>query len=403
MKRTIFILAIFIAVMLIISCKKNSASESLTNNQPNPSNHPPVANASTDQTVALSSNAVVVGVMLDGSASSDLDKNLATYSWTQISGPSTGTILNTNAIRTQVNNLMRGVYQFQLKVTDVEGLSGKDTVSVTVIGAAGGPVIGTDSTSNQWTQLQYLPADEFFFGPGYWFNGNNFLMGIDSIIYAISNKLHLWKYDARTNTWSYTADFPETTSDIPVVFSINGKGYCCTNKHCWQYTPSTNQWIKTYLRNANNHIIEYDPSFDSYSVKNNCPASEELLGSFVINGYGFYVYNNGQCWEYNAGADKWQQKASLAVPGTLYNSSGFAVDSSGYILGDLNLQRYNFNESMKLFRYDFTSDKWSQSTTGNYIRNGAYNISAISFKGTAYVGLGFTNADFNAIDFWKFQ
>jgi catechol-2,3-dioxygenase len=127
------------------------------------------------------------------------------------------------------------------------------------------------------------------------------------------------------------------------------------------------------------------------------------LGWFAVNGFGFHVYNNGQCWQYDAGTDKWQQMANLNVPGTLYNASSFAVGGSGYILGDLNLQAYNFNESMKLFRYDFASNEWSQCAKNNYPGDGAYQISAISFNGIAYVGLGYNNGDFNATDFWKFQ
>jgi hypothetical protein len=415
MKKNLLFLLSLIAVMYC-SCKKDDAAGSSTNNQPDPSNHSPVANAGADQTIALPLNAVV----LDGSESSDPDNNLSTYSWTQISGPSAGNIANANATRTQVNNLIIGVYQFELKITDMKGAFAKDTVAVMVTDVVTGAVTGADCNSNHWTRLQYLPADEFFFGPRYWFNGDNFLMGVDSTIYAVSNKGQLWKYNAQNNSWFFMCNFPENTSNTPVVFSVDGKGYCHINRHCWQYNTSANQWVKktdppdnlsnpfiingkVYLKNMNNHIVEYDPVNDSYTVKNNCPGTEPLLGWFVVNGFGFHVYNNGQCWQYDAGTDKWQQMANLNVPGTLYNASSFAVGGSGYILGDLNLQAYNFNESMKLFRYDFASNEWSQCAKNNYPGDGAYQISAISFNGIAYVGLGYNNGDFNATDFWKFQ
>jgi hypothetical protein len=404
---------------LFLSCKKETTSESSDRSnqspvlyQPTVSNRPPVANAGADQTVVLPLNSAT----LDGSASSDPDSNIVSYSWTQISGPSSGNILTKSAKKTQVNGLVKGSYRFELKISDVTGLSAKDTSLVTVIDAT----VVSDCGPNRWTQLQYLPANEFFFGPHFWFDGDNFLMGIDTIVYAVSNKVHLWKYDTKTDVWSYAADFPENTNDVPLVFSVKEKGYCYTNGHNWQYTPSTNQWTKkidptgsfsaplvingkVYLRNASNHIVEYNPVSDSYSVKNNCPVNEELLGNFVMNGYGFYVYSNGQCWQYDAEPDKWHQKASLNVPGTLYNTSSFALGGSGYILGDLDLQTYNFNKPMKLFHYDFASDEWSQCATSDYKGNGAYHISTTSFKDIAYVGLGYTNADFNAIDFWKFQ
>ena len=40
--------------------------------------------------------------------------------------------LNPNAIQTQVLNLVEGVYQFELKVTDSSGLFSSDTIVVTV-------------------------------------------------------------------------------------------------------------------------------------------------------------------------------------------------------------------------------------------------------------------------------
>jgi hypothetical protein len=89
----------------------------------------PVANAGVDQVIVLPANSII----LDGSRSIDSNNNIASYLWTKISGPSSYFIANTNAIQTAVNNLVEGVYQFELKVTDSTALSGKDTVRVTVM------------------------------------------------------------------------------------------------------------------------------------------------------------------------------------------------------------------------------------------------------------------------------
>src|SRR6185503_20249396 len=76
-------------------------------------NHPPVANAGADQTITLPTNSV----SLDGSASADPDNNITGYLWTKISGPSSLSISNANAVQTQVTSLIEGIYQFELKVT----------------------------------------------------------------------------------------------------------------------------------------------------------------------------------------------------------------------------------------------------------------------------------------------
>ncbi len=70
-------------------------------------------------------------VTLVGSGS-DPDGNIASYQWTKISGPSQYNIVSPAQAQTVINNLMQGVYQFVLTVTDNQGATGKDTVQVTV-------------------------------------------------------------------------------------------------------------------------------------------------------------------------------------------------------------------------------------------------------------------------------
>ena len=92
-------------------------------------NHPPVANAGYDTTIILPANIC----NLDGSLSSDPDNNIAGYVWSKIAGPSSFNLVNANGVQTQVNNLVEGVYLFELKVTDATGLFDRDTVQVTIV------------------------------------------------------------------------------------------------------------------------------------------------------------------------------------------------------------------------------------------------------------------------------
>ena len=62
----------------------------------------------------------------------DTDGTISSYSWVKIAGPAAGTIVTANAATTTVNNLVQGVYQYELTVTDNNGATGKDTVRVTV-------------------------------------------------------------------------------------------------------------------------------------------------------------------------------------------------------------------------------------------------------------------------------
>ncbi len=95
---------------------------------PPPANQPPNANAGSDISITLPTN----NTSLNGSASSDPDGSISTYSWTWINGPAQYTIANASAASTALTSLVQGVYSFRLVVTDNNGATDSDTVIVTV-------------------------------------------------------------------------------------------------------------------------------------------------------------------------------------------------------------------------------------------------------------------------------
>src|SRR5206468_3572712 len=95
-----------------------------------PANIAPVAHAGNDQLITLPQNKAT----LSGSGT-DADGSIVSYQWTKISGPSAA-IATPASAQTDVTGLVQGVYQFELKVTDNQGATGKDTVNVTVIPAS---------------------------------------------------------------------------------------------------------------------------------------------------------------------------------------------------------------------------------------------------------------------------
>jgi hypothetical protein len=90
-----------------------------------PPNVPPVANAGTDQTVTDTDNSGSETVTLNGSASSDSDGTIASYTWR----------LNGNTILTGVSgqvNLPVGASNIELTVIDNDNAPATDTVLITV-------------------------------------------------------------------------------------------------------------------------------------------------------------------------------------------------------------------------------------------------------------------------------
>jgi hypothetical protein len=111
-KLTFYLL--FAGLVSLVSCKKENLPNRL-----------PVANAGTDRRIDLPGKGE-----LNGSGSSDPDNNIASYKWTKISGPSSFKIVNADVAQTLVEDLVQGIYQFELKVTDADGLFSKDTMMI---------------------------------------------------------------------------------------------------------------------------------------------------------------------------------------------------------------------------------------------------------------------------------
>jgi len=94
----------------------------------NSPNVPPVANAGFDVSLALPSNSTSI----IGTSSVDPDGTIIAYSWRKILGPQSYNIVSPNAATTSITNLVGGLYQFELSVTDNNGASDLDTVIILV-------------------------------------------------------------------------------------------------------------------------------------------------------------------------------------------------------------------------------------------------------------------------------
>src|SRR5678815_2944581 len=121
------LLLLITTVTIFLSCEKDPPCQGC-----NKGNKSPVAIAGPDQVITLPTDSI----SLDGSASSDPDGTISEWLWTKISGSASFNIANSNAIQTQVINLIEGIYRFELKVIDAGGLFSKDTVQVTVTAAS---------------------------------------------------------------------------------------------------------------------------------------------------------------------------------------------------------------------------------------------------------------------------
>ncbi|WP_375579330.1 tandem-95 repeat protein [Marivirga tractuosa] len=92
-------------------------------------NNSPTVNAGSNRNIDLPTNSITI----NGTAS-DSDGTLATIEWTQISGPSSAALLNTNTLNLTATELIEGEYIFQLSVVDDDGAQASDQMKLTVFG-----------------------------------------------------------------------------------------------------------------------------------------------------------------------------------------------------------------------------------------------------------------------------
>ena len=162
-------------------------------------NRSPIAHAGFDTIITLPAHTIY----LDGSRSTDPDFNISNYNWTKISGPSFFNILNANAVQTQVISLSHGVYQFELTVSDTDGLFSKDTIQVTVIAPPPPPNNSCPPTNRPMVNAQLVSIGNLSTGRTNMASvsaGNKIFFAGGSSGQGLSSRVDI--YDITNQTWS---------------------------------------------------------------------------------------------------------------------------------------------------------------------------------------------------------
>lgn len=134
----------------VLNSQGNSASDGLNivaSPAIPPPNQPPVSVPGANQIITLPTNTATV----NGSGSSDPDGTIISYQWF-ITGPNSATTTTPNAVSTTFGNLIQGVYQARLKVTDNLSDTGSATLTITVSAAPNilpNALAGNDTTITQ--------------------------------------------------------------------------------------------------------------------------------------------------------------------------------------------------------------------------------------------------------------
>jgi YD repeat-containing protein len=145
----------YIVQLLVTDGIVTSAADTVTIST---QNRPPVANAGTDQTVALKST-----VQLDGSASSDPDNDAITYNWSLLSKPtgSNAALSNGTVAKPTFAADTAGNYVAQLIVLDGKADSAPDTVIISTENSIPIANAGPDQTVNAGSTIPLDGSSSF--------------------------------------------------------------------------------------------------------------------------------------------------------------------------------------------------------------------------------------------------
>jgi len=323
------------------------------------SNQPPIANAGADQTTTLSTDTV----NLDGSASTDPDNNISNYSWTKISGPSSFNIANPNSAQTHITNLVQGTYQFELKVTDADGLFSKDTIQVTVIAQpCAQPSIPTACDNSIRPQIcaQLIPvstlsqtregmaiasaANKILFAGGY---TGNYSSG------QMYSRVDI--FDVTTNSWT-TAELSQARTGIATavlnnrIYFAGGEFFGGASSRVDIYDAVANTWASAELSHARSLL------------------AGAAAGNKVLFAGGYGMASSAPAVDiYDASTNAWSTDSLRNRPTTgIIGDAGIAATVVGnkvYFAGNAS-DWYGFDFgsiSATINIYDATANTWSTS------------------------------------------
>jgi len=307
-------------------------------------NRPPVARAGVDQVIILPMSSA----SLDGSASYDPDNNIVAYSWTKLSGP-TCNIVSANTVQTKVDNLVEGIYRFQLKVTDAGGLYSMDTIQVSMVTNPSEicfndrPIINAQlvpfgTLSGNRSQLSLVSAaDKIVFAGGIEQNGSGF-----------DEARTIDLYDLSTHGWSLSIQTPHLNAGV----AVSGN--------------------KIFLAGGGYYYSDYYSAIDIYDAQNNIwknllfSEAKTLVASATIDnkilfagGFkksGDYLPNNIENLVeiYEPSTNTWTSVPLSEARGGITSA---VINDKVYFAGG-----WNTAPSAKIDIYDALTNSWSTST-----------------------------------------
>lgn len=303
--------------------------------RPSAGSMPPVASAGADQIITAQTS-----FSLNGSSSYDPDGFVSTYQWRKLEGPAQIIIQNPQSSITPVINVVAGEYSFELTVTDNDGLTGSDTLMVSVQVAP-----SCNTNGRQVVQAQLVPIGSLSIAR---INISVISAGNRIIIAGGHDAQNTYSrvdiYNIQTNSWTIgelsqaRQEFSKATAGSKVVFA-GGRSGSILSSRVDIYDIQTNQWTVADLSEPRSAISSAgldDRIFfaGGWKINNTLPSSRVDI--------------------YNINTNNWST-VSLSQARTYMNAT--TAGGKIYFTGGYN----GISVMDRIDIYDSYTNSWSQS------------------------------------------
>ena len=337
---------------------------------------PPVANAGPDALLNFDYQVCSspVTATLNGSASTDPDGTIVSWSWSSI-GSGGEQILSPNTAITQVTNLNAGIYKFRLVVTDNSGLMDDDTIQLGISGInrleRPASLVSVGSLSKPRSSVSMATV------------GNKILIagGVESNGMSNGPSSRVDIFDWSTNTWN-TAELSKARYQMATAV-LGNKVFFAGGL---DGSPSS---IST--------VDIYDAATNSWSVaqlsQGRAALSAAAVGNKVVFAGGFYYVNtvgdllfSNVVDIYDATLNTWTTSA-LSIPRGMLTAT--AVANKIYFAGGVTLENPNdYTSTERIDIYDVTFGSWSTSN----LAEGKGEHAAVAVNNKIYWAGGVVNS-----------
>jgi hypothetical protein len=305
----------------------------------------PVAHAGEDKAIVLPT----ASVTFNGSAT-DTDGTIASYAWTQISGPNTATRAGHATANFTASGLVQGSYVFRLTVTDNANKTATDDVMLNVLPAGSGsasitgelkkwhkvtlnftgPTTNETATPNPFTDYRlnvtftHVASGKSYVVPGFFAADGN-------AANTSANSGNVWRVHFapdETGAWSYAAAFRAGTNIATATSAGASGGFFDGDTGTFNIAATdktgTDFRGKGRLEYTGKHHLRFAGTGD-YFMKAGTDAPENLLaysdfdGDFKTDGFGdTYLKNwSPHTSDWQAGDPVWQGTKGKGLIGAI--------------------------------------------------------------------------------------